>query len=463
MTTATKKPAKKEQAARPRPAVLLTKPAKAPKTEERTLANGLRVVAVRRPTVPLVEMRLRVPWAAGTGSLDRVDAHVARGMVLGETLLAGTTNRSSRTLAEELQGIGGSLGVGVDSDRLVISGSSLASSLKPLLAIVADVIDNANYPQLEVEGERERLEQELTIARSIPAVLAGAALGRRLHGTHPYARELASVAAVAAVQAAALRTLHKARVRPGGGLLLLVGDLDPTAALDAVETALGGWVAGAAAPKPPALPALSTGPLVLVDRPGAVQSNLRMAGPGLRRDQEGYASLQLVNVVFGGYFSSRLVANLRESKGYTYSPRSSIDHTGLGSFVSVSADVATEVTAPALVETAYELGKIATLPVTQDELDAARNYAIGTLALGTSSQAGLASTLTTLLATGLPIEWLREQPARLAAVTVESAWEAAAKYLAPASLVTLVLGDRARVEPTLLGLGPVETTTTEGL
>ena len=460
MTTAAKKPASKLH---PRPAVLLTKPAKAPKTEERTLANGLRVVAVRRPTVPLVEMRLRVPWAAGTGTQERIDAHVARGMVLGETLLAGTTNRTSRTLAEELQGIGGSLGVAVDSDRLVISGSSLASSLKPLLAILADVIDNANYPEVEVEGERERLEQELTIARSIPAVLAGAALGRRLHGAHPYARELAQASAVAAVKPAALRTLHKSRVRPGGGLLLLVGDIAPKAALDAVEAALGGWEAGTRAPKPPALPAILPGPLVLVDRPGAVQSNLRLAGHALRRDEEGYASLQLVNVVFGGYFSSRLVANLRENKGYTYSPRSSIDHTALGSFISVSADVATEVTAPALVETAYELGRIATLPVTQAELDAARNYAIGTLALGTSSQAGLASTLMTLLAAGLPIDWLREQPSRLAAVTVSSAQEAAARFLAPSRLVQLVLGDSSRVEAGLLGLGPVESTTTEGL
>ena len=119
------------------------------------------------------------------------------------------------------------------------------------------------------------------------------------------------------------------RVSPTGALLLVVGDVRPAAALDAVEAALGDWAVGSSPAKAPALPSVSAGALMLVDRPGAVQSNLRLAGPGLRRSDPGYAALQLANTIFGGYFSSRLVANLREDKGYTYSPRSGLEHTSV--------------------------------------------------------------------------------------------------------------------------------------
>jgi predicted Zn-dependent peptidase len=150
--------------------------------------------------------------------------------------------------------------------------------------------------------------------------------------------------------------------------------------------------------------------------------------------------------VFGGYFSSRWVSNIREDKGYTYSPHSGVEHPPAGSRVTLAVDVATAVTAPALLETWYELGRIATLPVSQGELDQARRYAVGSLALSTASQAGLASTLSALTASNLGIQWLRDSPKALAAVTVEDVLEAAARYLSPARLTTVLVGDRTQVE-----------------
>jgi len=439
---------------RERPAVAATKPARPPASAERILDNGLRVVAVRRPTVPLVELRLRLPLPGARG--DRGRSQLARSTVLAETLFRGTATRSSVDIARALQGLGGSLGAGVDPDRLLIAGSALASGLSGLLELLADVVTAAAFPAREVDGERERLASDLVVARSSPGVLAGLALARRLYGDHPYARTLPHPEEVRAVTPAQLRSLAGARVVPAGALLLLVGDVRPAAALDAVEKALADWPAGTAAPRPAAPPPIEPGPTRLVDRPGAVQSNLRLAGPALRRDDPSYAALQLANTIYGGYFSSRLVANIREDKGYTYSPRSSVEHSALGSTLHVGADVATEVTAPALVETRYELGRIATLPVAEDELADARRYAVGTLALGTATQGGLAGTLSALLGQGLPIEWLREHPARLAAVTVEDVREASRRFLAPGGVVTVVLGDAARVTDDLAALGPVE-------
>ncbi len=194
---------------------------------------------------------------------------------------------------------------------------------------------------------------------------------------------------------------------------------------------------------------------MLVDRPGSVQSSLRLGLSAVPRSHEDYPALQLANLVFGGYFSSRLAENIREDKGYTYSPHSAIDHSVAGSMIVVGADVATEVTAPALVEIDYELGRIATLPVGAEELDQARQYAIGTLALSISSQAGLAGTLAALAGVGLGLEWLTEHPQQLAKVTVDEVAEAAGKYLGPGRAVGVVLGEAAAIERPLSTLGEV--------
>ena len=423
---------------------------KQPTVAERTIASGLRVLAVRRTGVPLVEMRLRLPMAGSSA------AHPARAMVLGDTMLAGTERHDQVELAADLQALGADLHVSTDAERLMLGGTVLRTGLGSLLDLVAEVLTTASYPAREVAGERARLVERLSIARSQPSVLVTEALKRRLFGDHPYARELPPVDAVAAVTAAQLRRLHADRIRPDGALLVLVGDLSPARALDAAEAALAGWTGTGGDRGVPPLPPIEPGPTVLVNRDGSVQSSIRLGGPAVSRDAPDYPALQLANLVFGGYFSSRLVENIREDKGYTYGPHSRISHGVAGSSLIVDADVATEVTAPALLETRYELGRMATLPVAAAELEDVRQYAIGSLALSIATQAGLASTLAALAGVGLGLEWLREHPRRLAAVTVEETFEAAQRYLAPANLVTVVLGQASGVRRPLEALGPVE-------
>jgi zinc protease len=187
-----------------------------------------------------------------------------------------------------------------------------------------------------------------------------------------------------------------------------------------------------------------------------VQSSLRMALPAVPRTDPDYAPLQLANLVFGGYFSSRWVENIREDKGYTYGPHSSIEHFLAGSALLVSAEVATEVTGPSLLETRYELGRIASLPPGEEELEQARRYALGTLRLGMSTQAGLAGLASMYASFGLRLDYLREHSAALAAATREQVAEAATRYLAPARAITVVLGDAEKIEGPLAALVPLE-------
>jgi zinc protease len=430
------------------PALGPNRPLKLPKAVERTLANGLTVVAVHRSSVPLVEVRLRVPFAT---------AHLARAAMLTQTVLSGTTTMSTVDIAAELQKVGGGFSAGADPDRLLISGNSLVGGLDRLLEILAEVLTDAAYPADEVSTERGRLVDRIRVAQSQPSHLARVALLKRMYGEHPYGVQTPSPEQVEAVDPGVLRTLHSERLHPAGATLVLVGDLTPEKAIAAAEHALSKWDGNGADVELPPTPPLAPGPLTLVNRAGAVQSSMRLALPAVGRRHPDHAALQLANLVFGGYFSSRWVENIREDKGYTYGPHSLVEHAVAGSALVVAAEVATEVTAPALLETLYELGRLASLPPRADELEQARQYALGTLQLGMSTQAGLAGLLSTYSGFGLRLDYLAEHAARLAKVTRDEVAAAALEYLAPAKAAVVVLGDAERVERPLAALTPLHT------
>jgi predicted Zn-dependent peptidase len=437
-------------AARTVPTLGKPRTSRLPAVADSTLSNGLRVLAVRRPGVPLVELRLRVPFA-GKG-----DAHLAKAQLLGDTLLSGTDRRTASQIAVDLQSFGGQLHASTDADRLGISGSVLTTGFAGMLDLLAELLTSASYPKDEVDAERDRLVQELAIHRSQAAVVAREALLHRMYGEHPYGHELPSAEAVDDVTAGQLRTLHDRRIVPAGSILTIVGDVQPAKAVALVDKALATWTATTKATRTPKLPTPAPGPALLLDRPGAVQTTIRMAGPAPDRTSPEYAAASLANMVFGGYFSSRWTANIREDKGYTYGGHSLFEHPPAGSRLHVNVDVATDVTAPSVLETVYELGRIATVPVQQDELDQARRYAIGSLQLGSASQAGLASMLSMLASADLGVEYLREFPRQLEAVTVEDVLAAAATWMAPTRLTTVLVGDVATVADSLSTLLPIE-------
>jgi zinc protease len=432
------------------------RPQPVPVVDETTLPNGLRVVVVPRPGVPLVELRLRVPFAAPNAR--NAGVHAARGAVLSGAVLLGTAQHDQTDIAQLLQSHGAELSVSTDADRLIFGTTLLPDGLGPVLGLLAELLTGASYPAGQVDGERDRLAERIAIARSQPGTIARSALAARRYGSHPYAIQLPDADLVAAVRAPALRRLHRERVLPAGSILVLVGDLEPRAAADTVAAALDGWTGrGKAVETPPVSEQRAAG-IELVDRPGAVQSNLRLGGPAPSRTDPELPAVRLAAMVYGGYFSSRLVENIRERRGYSYSPRSAVDHQRAASSFLVEADVATEVTGPALLETVYELGRMALTPVTEAELDAARRYILGNMALSTSTHAGLASTLSALLGVGLPADWLSTHQRDLTAVTVEQVQAAAARYLAPEALTTVVVGDAGRVAAELGALAPVTVT-----
>jgi predicted Zn-dependent peptidase len=414
------------------------------------LDNGLRMIAVRRPAVPMVELRLEIPF----GGTHRT--HAARAELLAGTLLLGTPRRDRFAVDRALATVGGELSAGVDPERLSVRGSALATELDVLLDVLGDALTSASYADADVARERTRLVERLTMSRAQPRVIAREALQRRRYGDHPATREWPEVDDVAGVTPAEIRTLHHSSVVPSGAVLVLVGDIIPARAVDAVASVLGGWQSDRSAARLAPLPELTGADLQLVHRGGAVQSQLRLSAQAVPRSDERYPALQLANLVFGGYFSSRWVENIREDKGYTYGAYCGFEFTPHGATLIADADTASEVTAAALLETRYELGRIAVVPPEESEVDNARQYAIGSLTISTSSQRGLAGHLSTLAVLGLDLDWLRAHPSRLQAVTTGQVAEATAEFFAPSRFTGVVVGDAERLANPLTALGGVE-------
>ena len=298
-------------------------------------------------------------------------------------------------------------------------------------------------PRRRGARERDRLVERITVARAQPRTIAREALQRKRFGDHPITREMPTGPAVAAVTAEQVRALQ-ARVAGAAAARSSRSSATSTRTPRSPTSSkhLGGWTADARGPRAAPPPPLVRG------RPGAgaparlgavaaAAHRARAAG----RDRPRYAALQLANLVFGGYFSSRWMENIREDKGYTYGAHSGIEFVPGGAVLGVETDVASDVTAAALLETRYELGRIVAVPPTAAEVDAARAYAIGSL-LDLAGQPGRAgSTLAALAADGLALDWLRGHPARLEAVTVEEVAAAALRFFAPTAFTGVVVGD----------------------
>lgn len=417
-----------------------------------TLANGLRVVGIQQVGVPLATLRARIPlgvMSAETSALAQVLAHA---------FLSGTSGRRAGDLAKAVQLTGGQIRTTVDLDRVVISASSLRSRLPMLVELLAECLTGNTYPDAEVACRRDRCVQQAELTGAEPARLAEDAVRARLFGQHAYGLGVAQPAELNRVMAEDVRRLHARHVVAGSATVVVVGEDDPDTLLEAVTGHLVGWEQGSIAATEDLPEPQVTGRLQLVDRPHAVQTNIRLAGPAPARSHDDHAAFMVANTIYAGYFSSRVVANIRERHGYTYSPGSLVTHGAVASWATTLADVSTEVTAAALNEITYELGRIATTLPDPGEVDAARSYLRGLHAWRNSTQDGLANTAAALLDTrGTSMSWLADYPQALGEVTREAVRESAAAWLAPSRLCAVLVGAAATVQPELEVLGAVET------
>ncbi len=401
-----------------------------PQRKRARLANGLDVVLVESRTIPKFCGELF--FRSGNAAV----AHHAIGLaeMTATVVRTGTLRRAN-------------LSTSAGADTTSISFSGLVESSQPLLELISELAQQASFPTDEFERERRQMIEGLRIERTTPEFLAGERMRKTLFGEHPYALVAPTEAQVQAFRREELLGVYREHYRPGNALLLLVGDFRAQQMLEQAERAFGSWPSGKAPElRPPAPLAPHYRRVYLVHVPGAVQAQILVGCLSITRKNPDWMRLGLANCIYGGAFNSRLVMNIREQKGYTYSPRSAVHALRQHGYFTIHAAVRNEVVAATLAEMFYELDRMRALPVPEDELADARNYLSGVFSLGLGTQDGLLSQLSTAYLNELPEDYLEKYRERVRALTSEDVLSAARKYFNSANAQIVVVGDRSQIE-----------------
>ncbi len=435
------------------PAAGPTPPFDLPATTQLKLPSGLRVTLVPYGAVPKTNVSLVVRL----GNVDEPAGQTGLADLTGKLLLQGTGAKSALQLAEAAAKLGGALAVNVRADETSLDMECLGDSTAEAVRLVAEVARTPAFPAAELTRLKGDLLRELAIQRSQPQPLAEEAFARAIYGNHPYGRVLPVAAEVEKFTLEQARHLWTRYAGADRAHLYVVGRFDPAAVRAAIDVAFGGWSKAKAAARP--RPSPRGGKRVfLVDRPGAIQSTVRIGLPVVPPTSPDYIPLVVTNTLLGGSFGSRITANIREKHGYTYSPNSAIGlHSGVGIWVE-SADVTTKDTAAALREVVSEVERLRKEPPSSEELTGIEKYVAGTFVLRNSDRAGIIGQLRFIDLHRLPADWLRTYVQRVEAVTPADVTRITRKYLDPSRMTLVVVGDRKVVEDSLKQFGPVKVT-----
>jgi zinc protease len=441
------------------PPLSAERPVTWPRRTSARLSNGLEVVLAESHTIPKFHGQLFFR----SGNAAAVNRAPGLAEMTATVVRTGTAKRASRQIEEDLRRLGADLSSHAGADNSSIGFAGLSELAEPLLQMVNELAREAAFPEPEFERERRQKLEEVKLDRTQPGFLAGERLRKILFGAHPYAQVAPSEQQVAAYKRDDLISVYRDFYTPENALLLMVGDFDSNAMLQTIEKVFGAWSGKKPVTPPAPEPAKPRGRRVhLVHVPGAVQTQILAGCHAITRKHPDWIKLGLTNSLYGGAFNSRLVMNIREDKGYTYSPRSGVNPMRQYGYFSISAAVRNDVAAASLTEIFYELDKLRSLPVPEPELADARNYVSGSFSLGLATQDGLLSQLATVALNELPDDYLETYREKVRALTADDLLSTARKYFDSANMQIIVVGDRTQIQPQVALFGEVDVYDAQG-
>jgi predicted Zn-dependent peptidase len=408
-----------------------------PAARKLTLDNGLAVTFVQYGATPKAMVALEVR----AGNVDEAPNQVWLADLTGDMLSEGTKTRTAAQIAEQSASMGGSVNVTVASDLAEISADVLRESAADAVRLVADVARNPSFPEQDFARRKADRLRQLAIARSQPRQLATEKFLAVLYPEHPYGRYLPKQEDLNALTVDQARSFHQANYSGARSHLYVVGQFDEKAVEAAVREAFADWKKGAPAPDAKPSPRARRA-VYLVDRPGAVQSTLYVGMPvGADPSSPDYVKLVVTNVLLGGSFMSRITSNIREQKGYTYSPSSQVSTRRRDAYWAETADVTTKDTGASLKEIFAEISRLQKEPPSAEELKGVQRYAAGIFVLRNSSRRGIVDQFRFVDLNGLPDDYLATYVQRVYAVTPQDVQQMAAKHIQDARAAIVVVGD----------------------
>ncbi|HKY28283.1 MAG TPA: pitrilysin family protein [Pyrinomonadaceae bacterium] len=436
------------------------RPLNLPQITEKKLANGLTVVLAPLPNVPKITSILTFRGAGTTADRDK---HPGISQIAATVANEGTDTRTSRQLKEELRSIGGTLSFGSDSDSTSVFASSLSEFSTRLFELMSDVAQHPAFPENELKLAKDNSIQQIRAARANPNFLANERFTKAVFGNHPYSFVVPDEKSISALTRADLKAFVSSYYIPNNAHLVVVGDIEPDKTFAEIEKAFGSWKGGtAAAEENPAPPKRDKRQIYFVHRPGSIQSTIYIGNVTIPRKDKDYFSIRTADTIFGGSFYSRLTRNIRESKGYTYSPFSFSDTRAKSGMAAASASVRNEVTGATLLEMFYELDRMRVLPVTDEELNAAKEYSTGNFSIELASQSGLAGRINTVYTFDLPKTFINDFRPKIEGLTLADIQSAAAKYFDTYRAAVVIVGDYDKVKDQVTPFGEVTLYDPEG-
>src|SRR5215211_7810250 len=428
------------------------------------LVNGATLIVSERHSLPLVSFTITF-----LGGSNQFETAAKRGVasMTASMLSEGTTTKTGDQISDALQLLGTGINSGVGGEEGSMGFVSTTKNFDATLAILADEMLNSTFPAEALDRLRGRTLVNLTQAKDQPVVVGAQVFNKILYGeAHPYGQRTTETS-VKAITRDDVVAFAKSYYQPGRAIITVVGDITPLKAKAAVEKGLAAWAK--AGDKPsfdyPKLPELQPAKIYLIDKPGAAQSVFNIGLPGPPRNTPDYFALQVLNTILGGMFQSRLNANIREQKGYSYGVNSNFNYgKGPGAFRTGGAIVSNK-TDLALIEFMSELkGIVGDKPITDEEIKTAKELMIQGLPQRFASVNAINNAITALTVQGLPDDFYQTYAKNVSAVTKEDLLRVAKRYIDLNHLYIVIVGDRSTVEGPLkaTGIAPITMIDIEG-
>ncbi len=422
-----------------------------PHVTRQTLANGLRILVAENHNAPLVATRALVC----SGADHDTAALAGLASITTELLDEGAGDRDTIRLAEDLGLLGASLAAGTDWDASYISLDVLSRNFEPALEILADVAQRPMLPESALERVRSERLMEILQQREEPAAVAGKRFSNLLYGAGTYGNSvLGNSVSVSALTLADVRRFYGDNFIPNNTSMIVAGDVDARRSIGTLTRLFTDWKPGGRPKRPEITPApIESSRIYLIDRPNAVQSEIRVGHIGVARSTEDYFPLTVMNALLGGVFNSRINLNLRERHGYTYGARSAFAFRRLAGPFVVSAPVRNEVTLESITEVLNELRRIRTGDIETRELDDTKNYLAGVFPATVQSASDIAGRLLDMELYDLPQDYFDRYRENIAAVVAEDVTRVAHKYIDPERALIVIVGNAGQIREPLGTLG----------
>ncbi len=422
------------------PAGAPAKPFTVPAHETYTLPNGMRVTLVPYGNLPKVTLSLVV--RAGRRNQPAEKLGVAG--LTGDLLKEGTTTRTAKQVAEEAAQMGGSVDIGIGEDESTISSDVLSEFGPDAARLLADVAHHPRLPESEVARLKSNMQRQVAIARTLPQQIALERFRKALYPDHAYGRTLPTPESIQGLTIDDAKKFYAENIGAARAHLYVAGRFDAAAIKKAVAASFGDWERGLApvvdAPKPKARRLLD-----VTDKPGAAQSTIYVGLPVPNSASPDAVALVVTNSLLGGSFGSRITSNIRERKGYTYSPNSQISTRIQDAYWVEVADVTTAVTGPALKEIFGEIERLQKEAPSAEELAGIQRYLSGIFVIQNSSRQALIGQLRFVDLQGLGEEYLKTYVQKVNAVTPADVQRITGQYIKPEQMTIVVVGDKSKI------------------